>query len=401
MAAQKMIVDEFAWDPRYAVSCVDEVMTPALVIYPEIIHANIDRSIHLLNGDADRWRVHVKTSKLGYTLRLLVGRGIRNFKCATSLELLVACQCGAADVLLAYPTMGANARRVREIAGEFSKVRISVLAENEQQVRQWQGTRLGIFLDINSGMNRTGIEESHGDEVVKLARAIGAAGLEFRGLHYYDGHYGALEEPERTKSAHAGYDRLMKIVAAIEGSGIKVPEVITAGTPTFSSALSYAGFRGANFRHRVSPGTVVYCDATTMAQLPKEFGYKPAVLVLTRVVSRPHEGIVTCDAGHKAVSADAGVPTCVVVGRPELTPLSPSEEHLPLAVKEGAAGPQAGDALYLLPRHVCPTVNNFEDALLVRGGAVESVEKVTARGREAPLVGTTGRGVSLQAHADD
>ena len=401
MTTQKSMISEYAWDSSYEVSNIAEVMTPALLIYPEFIASNIERTVGLLGGDADRWRVHIKTAKLGYTLRMMVERGIRNFKCATSLELLVACQCGAADVLLAYPTMGANARRVREIAGEFSKVRISVLAENEQQVRQWQGTRLGIFLDINSGMNRTGIEESHGNEVVKLARAIGASGLEFRGLHYYDGHYGALEEPERTKSAHAGYDRLMKIVAAIEGGGFTVPEVITAGTPTFSSALSYAGFRGANFRHRVSPGTVVYCDATTMAQLPTEFGYKPAVLVLTRVVSRPHEGIVTCDAGHKAVSADAGVPTCVVVGRPELTPLSPSEEHLPLAVKEGAAGPQAGDALYLLPRHVCPTVNNFEDALLVRGGAVESVEKVTARGREAPLVGTTGRGVSLQAHADD
>jgi D-serine deaminase-like pyridoxal phosphate-dependent protein len=107
---------------------------------------------------------------------------------------------------------------------------------------------------------------------------------------------------------------------------------------------------------------------------------------LTRVVSHPRAGIVTCDAGHKAVSADAGVPTCIVVRHPELTPLSPSEEHLPIAVKEDAAGPLVGEALYLLPRHVCPTVNNFNDALVVRNGAIESVEKVSARGREAPLL---------------
>jgi D-serine deaminase-like pyridoxal phosphate-dependent protein len=104
------------------------------------------------------------------------------------------------------------------------------------------------------------------------------------------------------------------------------------------------------------------------------------------VVSHPRAGIVTCDAGHKTVSADAGVPTCVVVGHPELTPLTPSEEHLPLAVAEGAAGPQIGDALFLLPRHICTTVNNFDDALLVRNGKVEGVEKVSARGREAPLL---------------
>jgi D-serine deaminase-like pyridoxal phosphate-dependent protein len=69
-----------------------------------------------------------------------------------------------------------------------------------------------------------------------------------------------------------------------------------------------------------------------------------------------------------------------------LMPLSPSEEHLPMAVAAGAVGPQVGDALYLLPRHVCPTVNNFDCALLVQNGEVESVEKVSARGREAPLL---------------
>jgi D-serine deaminase-like pyridoxal phosphate-dependent protein len=379
------MLSEFPWNQGYGLSGIDDVLTPALVLYPDLIAANIERTIELLDGDASRWRVHIKTAKLGYTLRLLVERGIRNFKCATTLELLVACRSGVADVLLAYPVMGANARRAMEIAQEFPPVRISVLAENEEQVRQWRNGRAGVFLDINPGMNRTGIEQSDGDRVVTLARAIADAGLEFRGLHYYDGQYGGATEPERTRATHRGYDRLLEIVSQLEGSGMKVPEVITAGTPTFPSSLSYEGFRRSNFVHRVSPGTVVYCDATSLQQLPQKYGYRPAALVLTRVVSHPHAGIVTCDAGHKAVSADAGVPTCVVVGHPELTPLSPSEEHLPLSVAKGSAGPQLGSALFLLPRHICPTVNNFDDALLVRNGKVEAVENVSARGREAPL----------------
>jgi D-serine deaminase-like pyridoxal phosphate-dependent protein len=95
--------------------------------------------------------------------------------------------------------------------------------------------------------------------------------------------------------------------------------------------------------------------------------------------------MISCDAGHKAVSADAGTPTCVLAGHAEVTPLSPSEEHLPMEIASGAAGPQVGEMLYLLPRHVCPTVNNFDCALLVRANRVEAVEKVSARGREAPL----------------
>jgi D-serine deaminase-like pyridoxal phosphate-dependent protein len=398
MSAQKLMLNECSWDPRYMLSRLEDVITPALVIYPEIVASNVERTVELLAGDPERWRVHIKTAKLGYAVRMLIERGIRNFKCATTLELLVACQCGAADVLLAYPTMGANARRVREIAAEFPNVRVSILAENEEQVRQWQSSRLGIFIDINSGMNRTGIDESDFEQVVKLARAIAAAGLEFRGLHYYDGHHGGLPEPERTAAAHRGYDHLMDIATAVEYAGMVVPELITAGTPTFPCAISYPGFRNAGFIHRISPGTVVYCDATSQSQLPVEYGYRPAALVLARVVSHPRAGVVTCDAGHKSVSADAGVPTCLVVGHPELAPLTPSEEHLPIAVNEGADGPQAGEVLYLLPRHVCPTVNNFDDALLVRNGAVESVEKVSARGREAPLLRTSGKAFSLKSN---
>jgi D-serine deaminase-like pyridoxal phosphate-dependent protein len=394
MATQKSMLSESAWDQRYEVSGIEHVLTPALVMYPEIIASNMERTVELLGGDPDRWRVHIKTAKLGHTVRMLVQRGIRNFKCATTLELLVACQCGAADVLVAYPSVGANAHRIREIAEQFPEVGISVLAENEEQVRQWRGSRVGVFLDINPGMNRTGIEQSHGGEVIALVRAIGASGLEFRGLHYYDGQYGGLEERERTAAAHDGYDRLLKVVRELERSGIGVPEVITAGTPTFPCSLSYEGFRKGGFIHRISPGTIVYCDATSLAQLPNEYSYRPAVLVLTRVVSQPRAGIVTCDAGHKAVSADAGVPTCVVVGHRELTPLSPSEEHLPMAVEQGAAAPRVGEAIYLLPRHVCPTVNNFDHALLVRDGEIESVEKVSARGREAPLLRTADRAIS-------
>jgi D-serine deaminase-like pyridoxal phosphate-dependent protein len=394
MATQKTMISEFAWDPRYEVGSVEDVMTPALVVYPEIIASNIERTVELLGGDADRWRVHIKTAKLGYTLRMMVESGIRNFKCATTLELLVACQCGAVDVLLAYPSIGANARRVREIAEEFPRVRLSVLVESQEQLQQWRGSRLGVFLDINSGMNRTGLVQSHGEEIVRLVRAIGAGGLEFRGLHYYDGQHREIDERERTIAAHRGYHRLLEIVREIERIGVRVPEVITAGTPTLPCSLSYEGFRAAGFVHRISPGTVVYSDASSLAQLPKEYGYWPAVLVLSRVVSHPRAGIVTCDAGHKTVSADSGVPTCVVLGRPELTPLSPSEEHLPLEVEGGAAGPAIGEALYLLPRHICPTVNNFDDALLVRNGEIESVEKVSARGRETPLLRSSGKAVS-------
>jgi D-serine deaminase-like pyridoxal phosphate-dependent protein len=383
MPALKLMLSEYPWEERYRVPDFEQVLTPALVIYPALIASNIERTLALLNGNPDRWRVHIKTAKLGYTLHMLIERGVRNFKCATTLELTTACDAGAVDVLLAYPVMGANARRVREIADRAPRTKVSVLAENDYQVEQWRESGVGVLVDVNPGMNRTGIEMSQPDRICSLIRQIKSNDLEFRGLHYYDGQYGGLEEPERTAAAHAGYEELLKLVRTIERNGLNIPELITAGTPTFPASLSYAGFNN-RLIHRISPGTIVYGDATCLAQLPASYGYAPAALVLTRVVSHPHDGIITCDAGHKAVSADAGIPTCVVLGHSGMSPLSPSEEHLPIRVTDGTSTP-VGEALYLLPRHICPTVNNFDSALLVRDGRVAAVEKVSARGREGPL----------------
>jgi len=373
----------------YRIEDVSRVMTPALAIYPEIVEANIRTTLRLLGGDANRWRPHVKTTKLAHMMGRLVSNGIANFKCSTSLELLTVCEAGAADVLVAYPMVGANARRVIEIAEQFSEKSISALVESREQIGAWQGSRIGLFIDVNPGMNRTGIEQDRVDEVIDLARGIQSAGQIFRGLHYYDGHLSSFALPERERIAHQGYDRLMELVAAFRRAHIEIAEVVTAGTPSFPSSLSYLPFHSSSFIHRASPGTVVYNDSSSLAQLPGEYGYRAAAAVISTVVSRPSQGRFTCDAGHKTVSADAGSPTCAVIGHPDFLPSKPSEEHLPIDTPEGSQAPSVGDVLYLLPRHICPTVNNFDYALLVISGTIARVEQVTSRGREGPLALTT------------
>jgi D-serine deaminase-like pyridoxal phosphate-dependent protein len=376
---------------RYLVDGLDDVITPALVIYPEIVAANIDAMLRIMRGDANRWRPHVKTSKLGYVMRQMADKGVVNVKCSTTLELATACAAGARDVLVAYAMTGANARRVRELAAENPGVRVSVLVENASQLAAWSGSGVGIFIDVNSGMNRTGVDQARTGEIVSIA---GVAGPQFRGLHWYDGHVSDADLAKRERDAHTGYARLLDVVRAVEDAGLRVGEVVTSGTPAFPAGLSFDPFSSGAFVHRVSPGTVVYNDFVSLAQLPGDYGFQPAALIVARVVSHPLPNTVTCDAGHKSVSADAGVPTCQVVGRPELIPLKPSEEHLPIEVPRGAAPPHIGDLLYLLPRHVCPSVNNFDEAILAIGGRIAGIERVTARGHESPLpvaARTTGR----------
>ena len=369
----------------YSIKDLSNILTPALAIYAANVEHNIETTISLLDNEPGRWRPHVKTSKLAYVMRMLAVRGVTAVKCATTLEMLTACEAGARDILLAYPAVGPTANRAAEIALAHPNTTFSVLVDSPLQVAQWSGTRVGVFLDIDPGMHRTGVPQEEIDEIANLARKTLQLGIAFRGLHYYDGHLTDANIDERTRQAHAGYNHLLKIVASLRSHGIQVEEVITAGTPAFPCSLSYRAFNAAPFKHTVSPGTIVYGDLTSQASLPPDFGYRLAALVLSRVISSSQPEHFTCDAGHKTVSVDSGVPNCSVLGWEGLVPLRPSEEHLPVSVVPGSRVPEIGEVLYLAPRHVCPTVNNFSHALIVKDREIVGVENVSARGREAPV----------------
>jgi D-serine deaminase-like pyridoxal phosphate-dependent protein len=365
--------------PFYEIQDSQALSTPSLLIYAEMIEANISAALRMMNGDPARWRPHLKTAKLGYTIRRLVAREVKTAKCATTLELVAAIESGMEDVVVAFPLMGRNAARLREIAAAHPERRISTLVESVDQLDEWRASAVGVFVDLNSGMDRTGMAEDRFQEVRAFIDLVQKAHLRFCGLHHYDGHI-KNTDPAAAAVAREGYSRLLELIAYLKRSGIEVKEVITSGTPAMPHALNFAPFREGEFVHRVSPGTIVYNDRSSLKELP-DYGFVPAALVLSTVVSRPLENRVTCDAGHKAVSADAGVPTCDVLGCPGLIGLKPSEEHLPFEVRSGEA-PSRGELLYLLPAHVCPTVNNFDQAVLVRAGKVEGIVPVTARGRE-------------------
>lgn len=367
------------------VNALAGVRTPALLIDPDRVAANIAAIIAQLDDQPARWRPHVKTAKLASVMRLMLDGGLTRFKCATTLELRSLLEIGARDVLVAFPHVGANAIRIRELAAQHPNARVAALVETNAHLNSWRAGGMPLFIDLNPGMDRTG-GTLDVDRISALARAIADAGCVFAGLHWYDGHMHSLEDlAERDRAAHKGYDKLGAIVADLAHRGIAVPEVVVAGTPATTSAASYQTFAAWPTDVQVSPGTVVYNDTTSLSQIPASWNLAAAAHVLTTVVSHPTATRFTCDAGHKSVAADAGVPTCAIDGHPEWIPQRPSEEHLPVEVPRGSPLPPVGTVLRVIPRHVCPTVNNFDHALFVSGGVVVGLEQVTARGREAPV----------------
>lgn len=362
----------------------EDLQTPTLLIHLDRVRHNLATMGRYLGGRMERWRPHVKTCKVPEVLALLLQHGVRRFKCATTREaevLLTTARTAAAgagiDVLFAMAQHGPNLARATALANAEPQHRFALLTEAPEHAAELRARGLGAFVDLDPGYHHTGIPLAEFDRIAAVAQAAGPA---LRGLHCYDGHLHSGSLAARTAAAHTIYAEFVALARRLGVRG----ELITSGTPTFPAALGFADF--ADFEHTVSPGTVVYWDARS-DQLGID-GFQCAVEVQTRVISCPTSGRFTLDAGSKALDAAAGDPCAELRGTCQATALTPSEEHLPMRTTAGNS-PALGTVLRLVPRHVCPTVNLADDAVLLDGGRVVAIVPVRARGHETlPAVAT-------------
>ena len=169
-----------------------EVNSPALLIYPDRIERNIQKMVEIA-GNVNQLRPHVKTHKMSEIIKLQMKHGIYKFKCATISETEMVARCGAHDILLAMQPVGPNLRRFFQLKQEFPGTKISCIADSEEVILQLSdmaresGLETHVWLDINNGMNRTGIIP--GEKAMRLFKMItDLPMLKAEGLHVYDGH---------------------------------------------------------------------------------------------------------------------------------------------------------------------------------------------------------------------
>ncbi len=353
---------------------LDELQTPALLIRMDRVRHNVATMLARCGG-AQRWRPHVKTAKVGEVLDLLFAAGVTDFKCATTKEarVLLARAPAPIDLLVAFAHRGPNLAQLADLAALHPRHRVSVLSEDPEHVRDVRAASqaLGVWIDVDPQWHRSGIPLNAPERIAAVAAAAGAS---LRGVHCYDGHVRDADPDVRRRAAHAIYAELLNVLTRLRLTDVAI---VTSGTPSFEAALAFPHWRDG--AHAVSPGTVVYWDATSEGFGIR--GFAPAVHVLARVTSASVRGRITVDAGSKALDAAAGDPCAFVDGWPGLDVLHPSEEHLPIAVRDGAA-PALGALLQLWPVHVCPTVNLADEAVLLEGDVIVGVVPVHARGHD-------------------
>ncbi len=344
-------------EPTYLINNIQELDSPSLIIYSEVLEANIGKMVEIA-GSAERLMPHVKTNKSVNVVKAMMAAGINKFKCSTIAEAEMLGMAGAENVLIAHQLVGPKITRLLHVIDKYPKTDFASLVDDFQLISDTQrlfaesGKTAAVYVDVNNGMNRSGAE------VFKLKNLADhmhtCKNIHLEGWHVYDGHHreeAFIEREICIKNDFDGFDEFLK-------ENPDLPQkVIAGGSPAFT-------VHATNNAHICSPGTSVFWDWGYGDRFTEQpFAY--AALVLTRVISKPTDGIVTIDLGHKAISAENPIEKRVrFLNLENYELLSQSEEHGVLRVEDWESF-KVGDELLGVPYHVCPTVNLYDEAYVV------------------------------------
>ena len=364
----------------YKINNPDEVYSPSLLVYPDRIEKNIRKMIDIA-GNVEQLRPHVKTHKMPEIIKLQMKYGIYKFKCATISESEMVAGCGASDILLAIQPVGPNIGRFFNLKQKFKKLKISCIADNEEVIIQLSdmarrtGLKAHVWLDINNGMNRTGV--TPGEKAARLfRRIIDSPMLVAEGLHVYDGHIHEPDPALRQKLCDDAYVAILNLVDELKNEGISPVKIVAGGTPTFPIHALRKDVES-------SPGTILLWDYGYSSSF-SDMTFNHAAVLLTRIISKPARDLLCLDLGHKAVASEMPQPRVKMLDIEKYSIVSQNEEHLVIRTVN-ALKYKTGDHLYCIPWHICPTVDRHDSVYVVNDHIVTGQWNVEARRRKITL----------------
>ena len=365
----------------YLVNNIEAFDTPALMVYEQRVRQNIATAVKM-TGEVSRLRPHVKTHKCAAVARLQLEAGITKFKCATIAEAEMLARVEAPDVLLAYQPNGPKLQRLLALVKAYPKTIFSCLIDNVHTAANLataaieNQTSIDVFIDVNPGMNRTGIVAGEPAKKLYEDTAI-MKGLHVRGFHVYDGHFTFPDYEHRKAACDAAFATVENMQQELKLKGYPAPTIIAGGSPTFPIHAQRKGIE-------CSPGTFVFWDRGYQLSCPEQ-EFDLAALVATRVISLPTPTLLCLDLGHKSVAAENELTKRVYfLNAPEGVVTGHSEEHLLIELPVGH-GFAVGNVLYGVAHHICPTVALYDSALVANDFTITAEWSIEARKRRITI----------------
>jgi D-serine deaminase-like pyridoxal phosphate-dependent protein len=352
--------------------------TPCLVLDLDALERNIARMAAFAAARGLALRPHAKTHKSRAIAALQGEAGAVGICCATLHEAEQL--TGAAPSILLTSPVTTPDTFVRIAALAARGVAPAVVVDHPAIVGPLaaavtDGGPLRVLVDVDPGAGRTGVATPA--DAVALARAVAAEPrLIFGGIQFYCGSEQHIPGLAERRAAIAERNRtLAQTIAALAAADLPPPVVTGGGTGTHAIDAE------AGLLTELQCGSYVFMDQDYGAcDLGGAAPFEQALTLHATVVSANHAGFVTLDAGTKAIATDAGEPRVLRGAHPDSVYRFKGDEFGRLELPDGAARPDIGSRIVLMPSHCDPTVNLHGVYHVVRGEAAAGLWRAEGRG---------------------
>jgi 3-hydroxy-D-aspartate aldolase len=329
-------------------------------------------------------RPHSKTHKSADIARRQIKAGALGVCCAKLGEAEALGEAGIESLHITSPVVTPQAiTRLIALNGKIADLMVVVdHAANVDALAAAAAAKAGkplaVVVDIDPGMHRTGVATPEG--VVELVRKVTQEkSLKYAGLQFYCGRHQHIKDfAERKASIEERTEYLKGVLARLEAAGLKPAIVTGSGTGTHFIDAKLGVFT------ELQVGSYVFMDheynICDLRGLDRPT-FEQALQIDARVVSANTAGMVTVDAGLKAMATESGPPQVLKGAAPGSTTRFMGDEHLAVIAPEGKAAPGLAEQVILTPPHCDPTVNLYESYHVVKGDTLVEIWPVTGRGR--------------------
>jgi 3-hydroxy-D-aspartate aldolase len=359
----------------------DEVPTPALMLDLDLFESNVQKMVAHAKGHNRALRPHGKTHKCPEIAKYIVRQGALGACAAKLSEAEVFAAHGVRGLLVTTAVVGKHKiERAVRLAGVAPDTIFCVdNAQNAQDLNDAAGAakrKLWVAIDLCVS-GRTGIMP--GAPAVALGEQVAKLGnLKFKGIQAYAGGASHTKGWEKRKAASiAAMTPAIETRAELNKRGVETPWLSGGSTGTYNIDSDIDGIT------ELQPGSFMFMDTDYNIIGGKETGenyadFGNALTIQATVVSRPTDAHVIIDSGYKAMATDRPfVPLLKMAG---VKFAFNGDEHAKVTSTEGALRLQVGDRVEVIAPHCDPTVNLYDRIYCTRGGQVEAVWAIAARG---------------------
>jgi len=347
---------------------VNELPTPSIIADITAIDANLAKMDGFFAGSGIKLRPHFKSHKCVTLARRQMSLsntvGITCAKLSEAEQLVIG---GVHNVLIANQVIGRD--KTTRIAEMNRKAAVHVAVDSKLGIEQLSaaaqktGVTIGVFIEIDIGMNRGGVQP--GKPVLDLAEIIsGTPGIRLDGIQSYEGHIVTLEDyDERKRRVEQDLKPVIEAKKFLEQKGFQII-ISSGGTGTYDITGNIEGI------DELQCGSYALMDSSYKKIRPE---FENARYVLATIISDQKES-KTVDVGLKGVGAEYGTPE--VIAYPEAKSLGFAEEHLVIEKLNASIG----DKIRLIPPHGCTTNNLYAKMWITLNDIIEDVWAIEGRG---------------------